>query len=1016
MHSAMPVITTTSRAHIEYYTSYAMTQSSAGISGIAIADSGADTCVIDGLHWQVEHEDTFRKANVVGFDQQTARKFGLPIVQAVTMMQHPDQTWTMIRAPEAIFNKEASMTLLSEYQCRDAGCVIDTVSNNHRHRDGSLGSQSFEPNPDACFTFERFGALMSLRIRKPTMAEYASWKDKAIPVCSEGPWKPSDHFENDAMRSMLCLAQQDDEIEQFLDANEVEDPEEDPPEEVFSDATQSTAAYEETLYIGHEPDEPDLLFFDPDDDDFDCFVATSDDLSTKARLGRIFHLSIDHFAAGHIRTDDSLHRVQTVRESTVDELLDDLSNEELYGHDQTFDSFAFAVNTSRQLFTQADLEDFAPYLCWKPLEVIKKTLENTTQLAKSIWRYPLRAYRKTRWPVLNFRRLTETISMDSLPASVNAFGGYRMGQVFYGTSSKCIDVYGMKKEKEIPKVYMDFMREHGVPQVLRRDGAAVQKSAAMMEINRERHVKDEWSEPHNQQQNPVELNAIRLIKSQLEVLLARCNAPDAAWLDAAQYIANVNNVCAHEGLDWRIPEQVRSGLMQDISAYLHFRFWQPVYYTDTEASFPATKELLGHWVGVASNVGDALCFKIRTVPHNKLIYRSVVRPANDPTSPNHRAPVSDTIDDEETIDDDNEPSTGNPDDPPPPASTRILPPIDTVHAARAQERARNSKQKHRAERRKPKVAFTVHPPIVHHLDAVENTPDMPPHLGSIHESGEASLPDAGELHHSGELRTEENIFDSGEFGREEESKTEEEESPRYPKRNRTSTKHLSFHAKQSKSDKKRFGFVHNLLWQLGLFSVLFVNTSTPVTHMAAQASHYDGTPIEQLVPEHPQSVLNDPDRTRLLLYANACDRHAEAFDDAEDTTWEPRRIMDHRLAKKGRVKRHADADGNTRMEVVTDRHLRLKIEWSDGNRSLIQGAAMRLEHPFLVIKYANEKELTENKDLSWVQEYLKDPDRIIAMAQALKVHQVGPRFKFGVEVARNPKHGINLDKANGNDL
>ena len=52
---------------------------------------------------------------------------------------------------------------------------------------------------------------------------------------------------------------------------------------------------------------------------------------------------------------------------------------------------------------------------------------------------------------------------------------------------------------------------------------------------------------------------------------------------------------------------------------------EPVYYTDY-TSFPQTQEKLGHWVGIAPNVGDILCYEILTDKHT-IINRSTVRSA-----------------------------------------------------------------------------------------------------------------------------------------------------------------------------------------------------------------------------------------------------------------------------------------------------------------------------------------------------------------------------------------------------
>ena len=48
---------------------------------------------------------------------------------------------------------------------------------------------------------------------------------------------------------------------------------------------------------------------------------------------------------------------------------------------------------------------------------------------------------------------------------------------------------------------------------------------------------------------------------------------------------------------------------------------------------------------------------------------------------------------------------------------------------------------------------------------------------------------------------------------------------------------------------------------------------------------------------------------------------------------------------------------------------------------------------------------------------MKDNHRLVQLARAYKAKiDSGPKYKFGTEVARNTRHAINLDKANGNNI
>ena len=71
-----------------------------------------------------------------------------------------------------------------------------------------------------------------------------------------------------------------------------------------------------------------------------------------------------------------------------------------------------------------------------------------------------------------------------------------------------MNVNGFKNKSAFPKLYRDFIRENGAPSLLRRDNTKEEQSKEVLQINRELYIKDGFSEPYNQQQNPVEGRAI----------------------------------------------------------------------------------------------------------------------------------------------------------------------------------------------------------------------------------------------------------------------------------------------------------------------------------------------------------------------------------------------------------------------------------------------------------------------------------------------------------------------------
>ena len=291
---------------------------------------------------------------------------------------------------------------------------------------------------------------------------------------------------------------------------------------------------------------------------------------------------------------------------------------------------------SRAIPKRVDITKLVRNFAYRPADIIKHTLRHTTQLATSVISFPLRRHFMSRFRFLRKRRLKETIATDTYFSKIKSLEGYWCAQVFFGVESKMIKVKGMKSESDFPAAYLDFIRKHGIPPVLHRDNAKAEMSEKVTEINRNLIIADTWTEPHSPWQNPAELNAVKFLKNQCQVLLDRTGAPEDLWFLAQQYIADVHYVSAHPLLNWLTPAHVVGGDTPDISHILMFYFYQPVWYLDPTTSFPESKEKKGRFVGFAPNVGDILTFKILTDDTRHVIYRSVVRPANDKSKDNKR--------------------------------------------------------------------------------------------------------------------------------------------------------------------------------------------------------------------------------------------------------------------------------------------------------------------------------------------------------------------------------------------
>ena len=115
-------------------------------------------------------------------------------------------------------------------------------------------------------------------------------------------------------------------------------------------------------------------------------------------------------------------------------------------------------------------------------------------------------------------------------------------------------------------------------------------------------------EPNHQHQNYTEWH-IQEVKKISIVVMDRVGAPNCLWLLCLKYVCTLLNHLSTPSLDHRTPIEKAFGVTLDISGVLQFYFYQPIFYLDAnKPAFPKSKELLGHWVGLTENIGDALTY------------------------------------------------------------------------------------------------------------------------------------------------------------------------------------------------------------------------------------------------------------------------------------------------------------------------------------------------------------------------------------------------------------------------
>ncbi len=115
------------------------------------------------------------------------------------------------------------------------------------------------------------------------------------------------------------------------------------------------------------------------------------------------------------------------------------------------------------------------------------------------------------------------------------------------------------------------------------------------------------TEPHSPWQNRAE-GSIREVKRHVQRFMARTHSPKCLWDFCAIYAAELRNRLALPlyQLHGRTPYEILTGNTPDISEYLEFEWYQPIWLFNPGV-FPEQHRSIGRWLGVAHRVGQAMC-------------------------------------------------------------------------------------------------------------------------------------------------------------------------------------------------------------------------------------------------------------------------------------------------------------------------------------------------------------------------------------------------------------------------
>jgi hypothetical protein len=145
-------------------------------------------------------------------------------------------------------------------------------------------------------------------------------------------------------------------------------------------------------------------------------------------------------------------------------------------------------------------------------------------------------------------------------------------------------------------------------------------------------------EPHHHHQNFAERRIQEVIKLSNTLLDCTCSAP-SLWLLCVQYVYLLN-LFSTESLHLKTPLEAATGQRPDVSAFMAFNWYQPVYFkhymsTSANPSFPfESQERLGTIVDIAEQKGDRLTFLVLDLVTKKNVAWSELRSGLYSTKPN----------------------------------------------------------------------------------------------------------------------------------------------------------------------------------------------------------------------------------------------------------------------------------------------------------------------------------------------------------------------------------------------
>jgi hypothetical protein len=561
--------------------------------GTTLVDRGGNGTVL-GAEWRVI-ERTTRTVGVTGFDDH--QQNDIPICKAGAYC-NTSRGPTILIAPQSAF-RGIGKSILSSIQMEAYGNSVDEKS----ERAG--GKQCITTLEGYVLPIDIVEGLSYLRTRAYTDKEYDELPH--VLLSSDSDWDPT-IFDNKISDN-----------QEWFDAQQ----------DILPDNNMMDHPFNEYGTYRHTTDDPEV---EVDTHLLNYHTEVKEHFFDTADLEK---MSLDDVV------DYAVMTVQAERE--YDESVADYRR--AYGESidkpERDESGLYYIHETRvktQPVPDAALEAIRPFLLYANAEIVRKTLENTTQYGRTPQGDRLQQHHKSYNPAINVQRRNEAVATDTVFSDTPAIGGGQTcAQIFVGVDTLLTDVYGVKTTKQFVNTLQDNIRQRGAMSKLISDRAQLEISTRVKDVLRALHISDWQSEPHHQNQNPSE-RRYGTVKEWTNRTMDRSGAPPKAWLLCMMWVCYILNRTATGSLDFDTPLRRHTGQTTDITNMLRFCFWEEVLFIRHSAKFPSdSTEALGRIVGFSEHVGNDMCYQVYTSDTNKIIHTSRVRKYDAIRSPNLRA-------------------------------------------------------------------------------------------------------------------------------------------------------------------------------------------------------------------------------------------------------------------------------------------------------------------------------------------------------------------------------------------